>query len=78
MKTIFKMLVTSLLFTQMIALDKILIYADNGRFVKEIILSNSDAANTIVTDDLKNGIYYFHLVDKERNIQIKRIAIKHQ
>ncbi len=63
---------------KMIGLDKILIYADNGRFVKEITISSGDGTNTIVTDDLKNGIYYFHLVDKEGTIQKKRIAIKHQ
>jgi Metallo-peptidase family M12/Secretion system C-terminal sorting domain len=63
---------------KMIGLGKILVYADNGRFVKEIILSNSDTANTIITDDLKNGIYYFHLVDKDGNVQKKRIIIKHQ
>ncbi len=63
---------------KMIGLDKILIYADNGRFVKEITVSSGDGTNTIVIDDLKNGIYYFHLVDKEGSIQKKRIAIKHQ
>jgi hypothetical protein len=61
-----------------IGLDRVLVYEVNGLFVKEIRVLKSNTTNTIVTDDLKNGIYYFHLIDQEGNVQQKRIGIKHQ
>ena len=56
-------------------LDKIQLFSDKGILIKEISDLNSKKINT---QDLKNGLYYLHLIDKEGNVEKKRIIINHR
>ena len=56
-------------------LEKILLYSENGDFVQELY---STSNKKIVTQDIKNGLYYLHLIDNEGNVEKKRIIIKHK
>lgn len=55
------------------ATEKVLIFTEQGNFVREGILRN----NRISTTDLKNGVYFLHLVDQTGIIQKKRILVSH-
>lgn len=56
-------------------LDKIQLFSEKGIFIKEISDLGSKKINT---QDLKNGLYYLHLIDKDGNVEKKRIIINHQ
>ncbi len=56
-------------------LDKIQLFSEKGILIKEVFDLNSKKINT---QDLKNGLYYLHLIDKEGNVEKKRIIINHK
>jgi hypothetical protein len=62
-------------FEEFADLDKIQLFSERGIFVKEVSDLNSKKINI---QDLKNGLYYLHLIDKEGNVEKKRIIINHK